>query len=276
MTECRRNDLILCQGESYLNIYTLDFKEFDQSSIPSDRHPWEQARVEVIIKLIMEFVPYHKPAHVLEIGCGDVFVLESLARKFPHWSFVGTDVAFPDTFLCRYRHARINLYKNSEEAINNIKQHIDLVLLLDVVEHSPDDVQFLKETIHFSNIDNKTLFIVTVPSFQWLFSSHDTFLEHYRRYSNNSLGALLSQVGLKTIEIGYFFGSLLFPRMVRVTLEKFNLVRPSQGLRNWRYPSMSSLLRFILVQDFKFTYAIKKIGIKAPGLSNYAVCKKLE
>jgi hypothetical protein len=254
----------------------LDFKEFHQSRISSDRHPWEQARVEVIIKLIMEFVPYHKPAHVLEIGCGDVFVLEALAKNFPHWSFVGTDVAFPDSFLTSYRHTRINVYKNSEEAINNIKQHIDLVLLLDVVEHSHDDLQFLKEIIHFNNIDNKTLFIVTVPSFQWLFCSHDAFLEHYRRYSNNSLSALFSQVGLKTIAIGYFFGSLLFPRMLRVSLEKFNLIKPSQGLRNWRYPSLTSLVRLILVQDFKFTSAIKKIGIKIPGLSNYAVCRKSE
>lgn len=254
----------------------MDLKEFDRSTVLSGRHPWELARVEVIIKLIMEFIPYQKSALVLEIGCGDVFVLESLAKEFPHWSFIGTDIAFPDSFLTNYRHNRINVYKNTGEAVNNIKQRIDLVLLLDVVEHAPDDVQFLKEIVHYNNIDDQTNFIVTVPSFQWLFCSHDTFLQHYRRYSNKSLRALLGEVGLKPSSIGYFFGALLFTRMLRVSLEKFNLIKPSQGLRNWRYPNMSSLLHLILIQDFKFTSAIKKLGIKVPGLSNYAVCRKSE
>jgi Methyltransferase domain len=254
----------------------LDLREFDHSIAESDRHPWELARIEVIARLIKEFIPHHRSALVLEIGCGDIFVLESLAEKFPHWSFVGTDIAFPDSFLDNYRHERIKVYKTSAEAMSNIKQHIDLVLLLDVVEHVSDDVQFLKEITHFNHIDALTNFIVTAPSFQWLFCSHDTFLQHYRRYSNNSLHALLQQVGLNVTTMGYFFGSLLVTRMLRVGLEKFNLIKPSQGLRNWRYPNIGSLLRFVLIQDFKFTSAIKKLGIKIPGLSNYAVCRKLE
>ncbi len=254
----------------------MDLKEFDHSIAESDRHPWELARIEVIARLIKEFVPHRSSALVLEIGCGDIFVLESLAEKFPQWSFVGTDIAFPDSFLDNYKHERIKVYKTSEEAMINIKQHIDLVLLLDVVEHVSDDVQFLREIIRFSHIDTLTNFIITVPSFQWLFCSHDTFLKHYRRYSNNSLHARLQQVGLNVTTMGYFFGSLLFTRMMRVGLEKFNLIKPSQGLRNWRYPRMSSLLRFVLIHDFKFTFAIKKLGIKIPGLSNYAVCRKLE
>jgi hypothetical protein len=253
----------------------LDFKEFDHS-IRTERHPWELARIEVIIRLIKEFVPHDKSLQVLEIGCGDIFVLESLAEKFPRWSFVGTDISFPDSFLSHYKHERIMIYKNSEEAVNNIKSHIDLVLLLDVIEHVPDDVQFVKDIMRFSHIDGQTDFIITVPSFQWLFCSHDTFLQHYRRYTNNSLLALFRDVGLKHLTIGYFFGSLLFTRMIRVGLEKFNLIKPSKGLSNWHYTNLSSMLHLILNYDFKLTFALKKFGVNIPGLSNYAICRKSE
>jgi trans-aconitate methyltransferase len=254
----------------------LDLKEFDHSIADFDRHPWELARIEVVARLIKEFIPHRTSAVVLEIGCGDIFVLESLAEKFPLWSFVGTDIAFSESFLANYRHERIKVYKTSEEAMANITQHIDLVLLLDVIEHVPDDVRFLKSIADFHLVDPSTNFIITVPSFQWLFCSHDIFLQHYRRYSNNSLHALLQQVGMNVSSMGYFFASLLFTRMLRVSLENFKLIKPSQGLRNWRNTSLTPLLRFLLINDFKFSFAIKRLGIKIPGLSNYAICRRLE
>ncbi len=253
----------------------MDLKEFDYSA-RSVRHPWELARIEVIIRLIEEFIPYDKSAQVLEIGCGDVFVLESLAEKFPRWSFVGTDVAFPDSFVNHYKHDRIRIYKNSDEAVKDIKGHIDIVLLLDVIEHVPDDVQFVKDISKFSHIDSQTNLIITVPAFQWLFCSHDTFLQHYRRYSNDSLRALLRQVRLKPFVIGYFFGSLLFTRILRVGLEKINLIKPSRGISNWRQTTIGSILRLILICDFRLTFTMKKLGINVPGLSNYAICRKSE
>jgi hypothetical protein len=251
----------------------LDFKEVNQS-VTTRRHPWELARIELIKKLIKESVPHEKPLQVLEIGCGDVFVLENLSREFPAWSFVGTDVAFPDSFLNEYKHDRIAISKDTLEAVNKIKGPIDLVLLLDVVEHVADDLKFLKSIANFSGVDNHTCFIITVPSFQWLFCSHDVFLQHYRRYSNSSLLKLFDHAGLKARRIGYFFSSLLVPRIVRVVLEKFNLLKPSRGLGTLGEGTLPRVLSKILAWDFRVTFALKRLKINIPGLSNYAVCKK--
>ena len=43
------------------------------------RHPWELARLEVVLKLMNPFLK--KENFMLDIGCGDLFFLEALNNK---------------------------------------------------------------------------------------------------------------------------------------------------------------------------------------------------
>ena len=58
-------------------------------------------------------------------------------------------------------------------------------------------------------VGQDTTVLVTVPAYQSLFSSHDVQLKHYRRYSLRSLRHALSSAGLRVVESGTFFVSLL-------------------------------------------------------------------
>jgi hypothetical protein len=49
-----------------------------------------------------------------------------------------------------------------------------------------------------------------VPAFSFLWSGHDVFLEHRRRYSRRTLEAVVHEAGLRVIRSRYFFGAL-FP-----------------------------------------------------------------
>ena len=83
-----------------------------------------------------------------------------------------------------------------------------LVLMMDVLEHVEDDVALLRDYTHAMSAEGRVL--VTVPAFQFLWSGHDVFLEHHRRYTLSSLEAVVRQAGLTPLRSRYFFG-VLFP-----------------------------------------------------------------
>ncbi|MEL7490504.1 MAG: methyltransferase domain-containing protein [Pseudomonadota bacterium] len=86
-----------------------------------------------------------------------------------------------------------------------------LVLMIDVVEHVDDDKGLIRE--YAKKADIGTRFLISAPAFQFLWSSHDTFLEHRRRYTEGDLEATVRAAGLQPLKSRYFFG-LLFPAAV--------------------------------------------------------------
>lgn len=116
--------------------------------------------------------------------------------------------------------------------IRNIAHsYADLVLLLDVMEHVEDDVSFLRE--YLEKVNRGTYFVISVPAFQCLFSTHDIFLEHYRRYTISSIESCLAAAGLTILKSRYYF-LLLFPfmGMARLTTKIKNKFIPKEITRS--------------------------------------------
>ena len=67
------------------------------------------------------------------------------------------------------------------------------VLLMDVLEHVADDCGLLHDAIAGSAPGSRV--IVTVPAFGWLWSGHDVFLGHHRRYTLTGVEAAAAQGG---------------------------------------------------------------------------------
>jgi hypothetical protein len=155
---------------------------------------------------------------------------------------------------------------------------VSLVLLMDVIEHIEDDTGFLTGLRARPYLDRETRLLITVPAFQSLFSSHDTFLGHYRRYSTASLRRLIERSGFKVLDIVYFFGSLLPVRVLQVVKERVFKLKPEQptsGLVTWTGGrTTAAFLSGALALDARFSIALGKTGIRLPGLSNYAICVK--
>ena len=83
----------------------------------------------------------------------------------------------------------------------------DLVLLMDVLEHVDDDVALVASCVAGASAGARVF--VTVPAHQWLWSAHDVFLEHRRRYSLSQLEATMTGAGLRVLDIHYYFASVL-------------------------------------------------------------------
>jgi len=260
----------------------MDLTEVKHQTNVYIRHPWELARFEVIISLLKKTAPklLLKSPMVLDVGCGDLYFAEQFVKNNPSSTVFAIDNAFSDPKLkelnLQYQNTPINIYNSVEKIEHTIKPKADIVLLLDVIEHIENDQLFLEQLICSDLIGKETLFVITVPAYQKLFTSHDIYLKHYRRYNNKMLKELFEKVKLVPVETGYFFTSLLFPRIAKKWLEKFKKsdVVHERGIGEWTsQPIKDFLIRNFLVIDFHFSQVLRKAGIKLPGLSNYAICR---
>jgi hypothetical protein len=82
-----------------------------------------------------------------------------------------------------------------------------LVTMLDVLEHIEHDTAALS-TINGRMAPGGQL-LLTVPAFQWAFTSWDTALGHHRRYSKRQVTALATASGFEVTSRAYLFPELL-------------------------------------------------------------------
>ena len=77
--------------------------------------------------------------------------------------------------------------------------HADVVLLMDVLEHVEDDVGLLRQYVE--KVPSGARFLISVPAFQVLWSDHDVFLEHKRRYTVAKVEHVVSEPSCASSEV---------------------------------------------------------------------------
>ncbi|MBN2274510.1 MAG: methyltransferase [Bacteroidales bacterium] len=260
-----------------MDITELNNLNFDINS----RHPWERARLKIIIRFLKSIIRrIENPAPVIfDIGSGDAFVAFNVAKTFRGCEIHAVDTAFnadnKSEISKRTKNVKLFLYDDINSITLEPGKTADIVLLLDVIEHVEDDTKLLTDLVNFKHISKDTVFIITAPAFQGLYSSHDKFLKHYRRYSRKSLENVLKISGLQPLKSGYFFFVLLFPRIFRLWMEKLKRVNASEkGIGQWKAGSLISWFFYIvLMTDYFLCRFFSATGINIPGLSVYALCK---
>lgn len=249
----------------------------------SQRHPWELARFDIVCKLASDLLKRlnQDRGFLLDVGCGDTWFIEKLSEKYPGIQVVAVDILFTDEdlqfFKEKYAGTSISVFKSMEDAQVFLgDKKAGAVLLLDVIEHIEDDISFMKWLGGFQCIDHESQFVITVPAYQWLFSAHDVFLFHFRRYTNALLGGNLAKAGYTKQKIGYFFLSLYLARILVWCKEKaMGRKTDATGVGAWKGGlAITQMVKSVLMVDFYFGQLLRLIGIKLPGLSNYIICKK--
>ncbi|MBF0522470.1 MAG: methyltransferase domain-containing protein [Candidatus Omnitrophica bacterium] len=241
------------------------------------RHPWELARVEILFSLIREHIS--SQSTILDIGCGDGYFLERVSGFLPDTKLIGVDIKLDEGTKEYFKqNPRVSLYRSFEDMLGDgkiVKASIDAVLLLDVLEHVEDEVSMLEGIVKSKAVNDKAVFLITGPAFPALFSLHDQWLGHCRRYTVKQLSDTIEKSGLRVVESGYIFPSILIFRAIEVFFEKLGLVfqKEKKGIGGWAGNDfINKVYKNTLVGEYKLTAFLRKIGLKLPGLSCYAIC----
>lgn len=255
----------------------MDLLENTTGEIVSNRHPWEIVRYSIIEEKVKKMYDQYncKDVVLIDIGCGDSFVVSKLSTQFNFKFIYGIDINFNDEIIQNLSGQYKNI--NFVNSLNNVEINNSLnyiIILNDVIEHIENDIDFLQnlnDTI-LDNI-NKAFLFITVPAFNFVFSKHDLDLGHYRRYNINNLYEYNNVLNLPVFESGYFFILPLFVRFFSKIISSLIYQKHNKiGVSDWNYSKRITLL---IVSLLKLDYFIsKKLFYKFPGLSSFIIFNK--
>jgi SAM-dependent methyltransferase len=172
-------------------------------------HYWHLARRKVILDALPRVAP---DARLIDIGCGPGTTTTFFNRH-------GHTVDFADVHqeALNLSRALANQELGAEAASRLRFVQLDIcrdpmpdgyagVLLLDVIEHLPDDVAAL-QGVRSGLIAGDHL-VVTVPAFPLLWSRFDEKVRHKRRYTLKTARAAIEAAGFEVEHATYFFSPL--------------------------------------------------------------------
>jgi len=185
----------------------MDAEAYKEMIELQEEHWWFVARRDVIQSFIKMQMPQSSTGKVLEIGCG-VGGNVGLLSQSGHYR--GIDMHKPAIDYCSEKYPQ---FKFQCTRVEDIPQEFnsnkfDSIYILDVLEHINDELAILKSSLNYLTQNGKIL--LTVPAFKFLWSPHDEFVHHVRRYTKVGLKKILEDSGYKVERISYF-NSILFP-----------------------------------------------------------------
>lgn len=228
----------------------MDLKE--SALVDAKTHWYYQSKIVAFKRAIKKYSSGIQT--IIDIGAGSGFFARSL-----------TDFDHGATAVC----VDPNYESESSEENGSIvfvreisAPSADLYLFVDVLEHVEDDLKLLK--LYTTNAPVGALIMISVPAFLSLWSAHDEFLGHFRRYKLKEVRDLLVRADLQILQCNYIFG-LIFP-IAWIVRKLKRSSTPSSDLSPIPRPLNWLLLRLLKIEH---QIPFNKIA----GLSVFAVAR---
>jgi hypothetical protein len=167
----------------------------------AENHYWHLARNRILARKLRPLLtPQTK---VLDVGCGPGIVVDFLRRAGVDCRGVDLGTPTPATdFVAPF----LSLGTSAFTLPASSRESIGVVLLMDVLEHLPDPVAFLRECRGAFPAARHVF--VTLPARMEIWSSYDEYYGHHLRYGLEALPALAAGADLRVVGSGYFFHAL--------------------------------------------------------------------
>ena len=229
----------------------MDLKEEHILGDQISRHWYYRSKASALLKYLIGI----KFSYILDVGAGSAFFSSFLLENTDASAATCIDTSYSVNEDKIVAGKPLKCLKSCDSI------EADLVLMMDVLEHVDDDIGLVRE--YSSKVPNGTWFLITVPAFPFLWSGHDVYLEHKRRYTINQIEGVLRSGGLSVKRGSYFFG-LIFPlAIIRRTLGRRFRHRKDGGQSDLQRHSwlVNMLLSFICKLELPMLYANRVAGL---------------
>ncbi len=142
------------------------------------------------------------PLAILDVGCGTGAMSASLLR----WGNVVSMDFSPLALQFSRRRGLKHLLGADAMKLPLAPGRFDLITVMDVLEHLPDDEAAMREFFRVLKPGGRV--IATVPAYQHLWSEHDIALMHHRRYVRQQLGERFGRAGFRLEKLSHTMTAL--------------------------------------------------------------------
>jgi 2-polyprenyl-3-methyl-5-hydroxy-6-metoxy-1,4-benzoquinol methylase len=183
----------------------MDIKETEILGADAGNHWYYRSKAEALEKCL-DGIAFR---NVLDVGAGSGFFSRHILQHSAAQAACCVDPNYPREWHETVAGKPLRFVRSTDGA------SADLVLLMDVLEHVDDDAGLLRE--YAAKALPEATFLISVPAFRCLWSAHDVFLGHRRRYTLRQLEASVRAAGLTVIRSNYCYGAV-FPLAAAVRL----------------------------------------------------------
>ena len=230
-----------------------------------EAHWWFKARREIIYSIIKKNINFeNKKINILDCGAGSGTNI-SMLNKFGY-----VHVYEKDEKTSNFLKEKFKKSENIEiiqKPNNNNKEFFDLILAADVIEHVEDDEAILQYLSELLNKNGQIL--ITVPAFNFLFSSKDKVLRHYRRYTKKNIKKIISKY-FSITKLSYYNFFLFIPIAISIVFFKIFRINFIDSVEK----KPNTILNSILFQIFHSEKFILNFLNFPFGLSLIVLAKK--
>lgn len=196
----------------------MDLKEEDILGAEIGRHWYYRSKAAALRRMVGGLAP----RRILDVGAGSGFFSRHLLAAAGAQSALCVDIGYPGD-RDDSEGGKPVLYRRDSGPTD-----CDLVLMMDVLEHVDDDRGLVRH--YAAKVPSGAHFLVTVPAFHFLWSGHDVFLEHKRRYRLGEIEAAMREAGLQVVSGAYYFG-FIFPLAAAIRLATRRATEPTSSLK---------------------------------------------